>query len=312
MIIITAIFAILIAASFLMCNGIYKSCTRRAGYEEEAKVANICRKTIPSVLLALLLLIFGIRGIRVVDQTEVGIVRTFGTVTGTMNSGIHFVNPISQKVSMYDLRIHVREAAFATYTKDAQPVEVSVEYQYEPQTDRMMEIASQYGSYEILETKIAKVVEERTKIVIARYSAMPLLENRSNLSFEVDEEVSKLEDTFPVHFTSVVVANLDFSDAFEASVEAKMTAEQDALRAEQEKKTAVVKAEQAKEVAAIEADAAIAKEKGEAEAMKITKEALSSMPDEYIQSMYLEKWDGKLPQIVTEGSGLMLTPSLGG
>ena len=89
-----------------------------------------------------------------------------------------------------------------------------------------------------------------------------------------------------------------------------MTAEQDALRAEQEKKTAVVKAEQAKEVAAIEADAAIAKAKGEAESMKITKEALSSMPDEYIQSMYLEKWDGKLPQIVTEGSGLMLTPDL--
>ena len=45
--------------------------------------------------------------------------------------------------------------------------------------------------------------------------------------------------------------------------------------------------------------------------MKITKEALASMPDEYIQSMYLEKWDGKLPQIVTEGSGLMLTPDLG-
>lgn len=311
MIITTIVFAVLIVISTVILTVLHRSC-KRDGCTEAARTFDVLRKMIPTALLALLLLIFGIRGIRVVDQTEVGIVRTFGTVTGTMNSGIHFVNPISQKVSMYDLRIHVREAAFATYTKDAQPVEVSVEYQYEPQTDRMMEIASQYGSYEILETKIAKVVEERTKIVIARYSAMPLLENRSNLSFEVDEEVSKLEDTFPVHFTSVVVANLDFSDAFEASVEAKMTAEQDALRAEQEKKTAVVKAEQAKEVAAIEADAAIAKAKGEAEAMKITKEALSSMPDEYIQSMYLEKWDGKLPQIVTEGSGLMLTPSLGG
>lgn len=311
MIITTIVFAVLIVISTVILTVLHRSC-KRDGCMEAARTFDVLRKMIPTALLALLLLIFGIRGIRVVDQTEVGIVRTFGTVTGTMNSGIHFVNPISQKVSMYDLRIHVREAAFATYTKDAQPVEVSVEYQYEPQTDRMMEIASQYGSYEILETKIAKVVEERTKIVIARYSAMPLLENRSNLSFEVDEEVSKLEDTFPVHFTSVVVANLDFSDAFEASVEAKMTAEQDALRAEQEKKTAVVKAEQAKEVAAIEADAAIAKAKGEAEAMKITKEALSSMPDEYIQSMYLEKWDGKLPQIVTEGSGLMLTPSLGG
>lgn len=311
MIVTTIIFAVLIVVSTVILTVLHRSC-KRDGCTEAARTFDVLRKMIQTALLALLLLIFGIRGIRVVDQTEVGIVRTFGTVTGTMSSGIHFVNPISQKVSMYDLRIHVREAAFATYTKDAQPVEVSVEYQYEPQTDRMMEIASQYGSYEILETKIAKVVEERTKIVIARYSAMPLLENRSNLSFEVDEEVAKLEDTFPVHFTSVVVANLDFSDAFEASVEAKMTAEQDALRAEQEKKTAVVKAEQAKEVAAIEADAAIAKAKGEAEAMKITKEALSSMPNEYIQSMYLEKWDGKLPQIVTEGSGLMLTPSLGG
>lgn len=271
----------------------------------------ILSRAVPAFLLVILLLVFGVRGIQIIDQTEVGVVRTFGTVTDTIDSGLHFVNPITQQVSMYDLRIHVRGADFATYTKDAQPVDVGVEYQYEPQTDRIMEIASQYGSYEILETKIAKAVEERTKIVIARYSAMTLLENRSNLSFEVDEEVSKLEDTFPVRFTSVVVANLDFSDAFEASVEAKMTAEQDALRAEQEKKTAVVKAEQAKEVAAIEAEAEIAKAKGEAEAMKITKEALASMPDEYIQSMYLERWNGELPQIVTEGSGLMLTPNLG-
>ena len=309
MIVFTIIMFILALASFLILNGFYKSMKKEGGYD--VGTVNVLRKAIPCGILVVRFIIFGIRGIKVVDQTEVGIVRTFGTVTDTLDSGLHFVNPITQKVSMYDLRIHVREAAFATYTKDAQPVEVSIEYQYEPQTDRMMEIASQYGSYEILETKIAKVVEERTKIVLARYSAMPLLENRSNLSFEVEEEISKLEDTFPVHFTSCVVANLDFSDAFEASVEAKMTAEQDALRAEQEKKTAVVKAEQAKEVAAIEAEAAIAKAKGEAEAMKITKEALASMPDEYIQSMYLEKWDGKLPQIVTEGSGLMLTPDLG-
>lgn len=308
MIIFTAIFLLLTLIAFIALNAWYKSL--KADGDPDASGAKKVRNIVTTVLLVILLLILGIRGIKVVDQTEIGVVRTFGSVTSTIDSGLNFVNPISQSVSMYDLRIHVREAAFATYTKDAQPVDVSVEYQYEPQADRVLEIASQYGSYEILETKISKVVEERTKIVIARYSAMPLLENRSNLSFEVAEEVSKLEETFPVRFTSVVVANLDFSDAFEASVEAKMTAEQDALRAEQEKKTAVVKAEQAKEVAAIEAEAAIAKAKGEAEAMKITKEALASMPDEYIQSLYLEKWNGVLPQIVTEGSDLMLAPNI--
>lgn len=308
MIIFTVVFLILTIVAFLVLNAWYKGL--KADGDSDAGAVRTARNVVTTVLLVILCVVFCIRGVKVVDQTEIGVVRTFGSVTGTIDSGLNFVNPISQSVSMYDLRIHVREAAFATYTKDAQPVDVSIEYQYEPQADRVLEIASQYGSYDILETKIAKVVEERTKIVIARYSAMPLLENRSNLSFEVDEEVGKLESIFPVHFTSVVVANLDFSDAFESSVEAKMTAEQDALRAEQEKKTAVVKAEQAKEVAAIEAEAAIAKAKGEAEAMKITKEALASMPDAYIQSLYLEKWDGVLPQIVTEGSDLMLTPNI--
>lgn len=35
------------------------------------------------------------------------------------------------------------------------------------------------------------------------------------------------------------------------------------------------------------------------------------MPDTWIAQQYLEKWDGKLPQFITDdGSGLMLTPNL--
>lgn len=138
---------------------------------------------------------------------------------------------------------------------------------------------------------------------------MPLLENRSNLSNEVKEEVKTLEELYGVKFTSVIVKDLDFSDAFEASVEAKMTAEQDALRAEQEKKTAVVKAEQEREVAAIEAEAAVAAAKGEAEAIEIKRKALQNMPEAYIQSMWIERWDGKLPTTQAgENSAIVVTP----
>lgn len=31
---------------------------------------------------------------------------------------------------MYDLRVHVRESSFASYTKDAQPLTAAIEYQY--------------------------------------------------------------------------------------------------------------------------------------------------------------------------------------
>ena len=105
--------------------------------------------------------------------------------------------------------------------------------------------------------------------------------------------------------------DIDFSDAFEASVEAKMTAEQDALRAEQEKKTAVVKAEQEAEVAAIEAEAAIARAEGEAEAMRITREALQNMPDAYIQQMWIEKWNGELPVVQAgDSASVIVNPGL--
>lgn len=187
----------------------------------------------------------------------------------------------------------------------------SVNPMYEPIAAQAMQIVSQYGSYEILETKLQAAVEERAKIVFARYGAMTLLENRATLSAQVQEEVKELEELFPVNFTQVVVKDIDFSDAFEQAVEAKMQAEQNALRAENEKQEAITRAEQEREVARVEAEAAVLAAEGEARALEITREALENMPDTWIAQQYLEKWDGKLPQFITgDGSGLMLTPNL--
>ena len=253
-----------------------------------------------------------IGGIKIMDQTEVGIVKVFGKVDHTISGGLNFVNPISDTVEVMDLRVHVREAAFASYTKDAQPLTASIEYQYEPIAAQAMNIVAQYGSYEIMEQKLSAAVEERAKIVFARYSAMPLLENRSTLSTQVQEEVRELEALFPVNFTQVVVKDIDFSDAFEAAVEAKMQAEQNALRAENEKQEAITRAEMEREVARVEAEAAVLAAEGEARALEITREALENMPDTWIAQQYLEKWDGKLPQFITDGgAGVMLTPDFG-
>ena len=140
---------------------------------------------------------------------------------------------------------------------------------------------------------------------------MTLLENRSNLSTEVAAEVEELEELYHITFSSVIVQDIDFSDAFEQSVEQKMIAEQEALRAEQEKQTAIIQAERDAEVAEIEAQAAIAQAEGEAEAMRITREALQNMPEAYIQQMWIEKWDGKLPTVQAgEGTGVIVNPDI--
>lgn len=321
---IFAIFLVLIALILLSftCSIVGGAAKKKAAETKDDWECRSYTKVVKSVTrvkwiatigaLVILIIVLVIGGIRVVDETEVGVVKTFGEISGTVDSGLNFINPLTQKVTMYDLRVHVRESSFASYTKDAQPLTAAIEYQYALNPAFAEDVAREYGSYEILETKLSNIVEERAKIVFAHYSAMPLLENRSNLSTEVAEEVKTIENLFHVTFTSVVVKDIDFSDAFEASVEAKMTAEQAALKAEQDKKTAIIQAEQKKEVAAITAEAAIAQAKGEAEALEITRQALQNMPDTWVQQLWIEKWNGKLPTTQAgSDAAIIVNPNIG-
>lgn len=313
MIILLVILAIIAIGGTVATTAMRKGLDPQDSYEKRhRKMLGVVRICIVGVCAAIAALTMLIGGIKIMDQTEVGIVKVFGKVDHTISGGLNFVNPISDTVEVMDLRVHVREAAFASYTKDAQPLTASIEYQYEPIAAQAMNIVAQYGSYEIMEQKLSAAVEERAKIVFARYSAMPLLENRSTLSTQVQEEVRELEALFPVNFTQVVVKDIDFSDAFEAAVEAKMQAEQNALRAENEKQEAITRAEMEREVARVEAEAAVLAAEGEARALEITREALENMPDTWIAQQYLEKWDGKLPRFMTgDGTGVMLNPDFG-
>lgn len=310
MIVLLVLGLAIIIGSFSILTILGRSCAKSESSYTRDKGAFFKRlRWIISIpIAAILIVIMLVFGIRIIDSTEIGVVRTWGQINREIDAGFNIINPISDSVEKYDLRVHVRSADFASYTKDAQPVSASVEYQYKLRPGEVMNVAKEYGTYEILETKIAGVVEEKVKSVFAEFSAMPLLERRSTLSSEVLDSLRDLEDLYHIQFTAAVVNNIDFSDAFEASVEAKMTAEQDALRAEQEKKSAIVKAEQAKEVAAINAEAAIAQANGEAEAMRIIREALQNMPDAYIQQMWIEKWDGKLPTVSGTDNAIVSIP----
>lgn len=313
MIILSVILAIITIAGVAVTTALRKGLDPKDEYDQDRlKNLRIIRSAIVGCCVALFTIAMLICGIKIMDQTEIGIVKVFGKVDHTISGGLNFVNPLSDTVEVMDLRIHVREASFASYTKDAQPLTAAIEYQYEPITGQAMNIVSQYGSYEILEQKLQAAVEERAKIVFARYGAMTLLENRATLSAQVQEEVKELEELFPVNFRQVVVKDIDFSDAFEQAVEAKMQAEQNALRAENEKQEAITRAEQEREVARVKAEAAVLEADGEARALEIIRKSLENMPDTWIAQQYLEKWDGKLPQLITgDGSGVMLTPNLG-
>jgi regulator of protease activity HflC (stomatin/prohibitin superfamily) len=131
---------------------------------------------------------------------------------------------------------------------------------------------------------------------------MDIIANRAAMSPKVEEAVRDAigEDYF-IEVTAVVLTNIDFSDAFEQAVEEKMIAEQKQLKADYDNETKIAKAEanaKAKIVAA--------------EAEKKANELLErSITDKILEKAWIDKWDGKLPQVVTGDETGIMIPSLG-
>jgi len=92
------------------------------------------------------------------------------------------------------------------------------------------------------------------------------------------------------------IVNFEFSKIFNEAIEAKVTAEQQALAAKN-------KLEQIK----FEADQKVAEAKGKAEAITIESNALRSNP-QILELRALEKWNGVLPQVTSGATPFISIP----
>ena len=232
---------------------------------------------------------------------------------------------------------------------------MTVQFQINP--EKVIEVAQQYGSTNILTSRIQSVTTEKTKAVLSSYSAMQIIENRKDISPEVENAIKEAVDAeYCVNITTVVLTNIDFSDAFEKTVEDKMIAEQEKLKAEYEKETAIVNAEKELEVAKLAAEAKLEAAKADAQAQieiaqaeakaiqlksvevarslgfTITEKTVTdeegnsaieysidftgksdeeiALITEYLKYMeYLAKWNGELPDVVTDGSVNVVIPT---
>ena len=152
------------------------------------------------------------------------------------------------------------------YSKDAQTMSISMTVQYQIDQAKAITIANQYGSIEVLANRIESIATEKAKSTLSSYSAMEIIETRSTISPLVQTSImSAVTEDYCVNVVAVVLTNIDFSDAFEKTVEDKMIAEQEKLKAEYEKETAIVNAEKELEVAKLNAQAKIESAKADAQ-----------------------------------------------
>lgn len=231
-----------------------------------------------------------------VNSGELAVVKNLGKITGTRDAGTNFDLWFTTSYQKYDTKVQNVEIVTAAYSSDAQTMDVAMTLQYRIMPDKVTDIATQYGTLEVLQGRIQSIVIEKTKAVLSSHKAMNIIANRAVISPEVEAAVkAAVDDNYFVSVEAVVLTNIDFSDSFEKAVEEKMVAEQAKLKADYDNETKLAKAK-------ADAEALMIQAKAEAEANELLTKSLT---DQVLEAKFYEKWDGKLPQVMGEGSAIL-------
>lgn len=231
--------------------------------------------------ITLVLVAVGIVGLLVipgsfhtVETGEIAVVKHMGEAKKVRTPGTYFDFCLTETYTYYNTKVQNLDIVTQAYSKDAQTMDITMTVQYRIKKESALKIAEEYGSVEVMADRIEAVATEKTKAQLSAYSAMEIIETRANVSPMVETAIKEaVDENYYVDIVAVVLTNIDFSDAFEQTVEDKMIAEQEKLKAEYEKETAIVNAEKELEVAKLEAEAKLALAKADAEAQIAVAEA---------------------------------------
>lgn len=229
-----------------------------------------------------------------------------GAVIGTAEPGLGFKMPIID--SVVDISIQSQARVYEgvlSYSKDQQTASLTISVNYRLPADQVEVIYAEYGGEEgVLTRLLDRQVPQAVKNVFGQYNAVTAINERARLVADVQNALITLVKG-PIIIESVQIENIDFSDAYENSIEARMLAEVEVQKvrqnAEREKVTAEITVIQAQ----AEADAQLARATADAEATRIRGEAEASaikakaeaLKDNagLIALIQAEKWNGALP-----------------
>jgi prohibitin 2 len=232
---------------------------------------------------ALLMTVF--EAFTIVPAGHIGVVTTLGEVNmQTLGEGAHLVNPISN-VRTLEVRVVKAELKGANAgTKDLQVVHSDLVVNYRIDGSKAAHIYKEFG-FNLEDKILSPAINEAFKSITAHYSSEELITKRDEVSKGVISALQTKVGKYGLEISDVSLVNFGFSAEYQKAIEAKVTATQSKLQAEQDLQRIEVEAKQA-----------IARAEGKAKAIAIETAAINSQGGaSYVQLKAIEKWDGKLP-----------------
>ena len=254
----------------------------------------------------------------IVEAGHVGVVMRLGAVQSEyLTEGFHMKIPIMDDVEQIDVRLRKAEQEASASSKDLQVVRTTIAVQYSLIGPLAPGTYQRIGSREVVQrTLVDPAIQESVKAITAKYTAEELVTRREEVKSQIQAQIdSFLNETLvekdlagALRIANVAITDFLFSAEFNRAIEEKVRAEQDALKAGNEKLRRVTQAEAAAAERTLAADAAAyqidVESKARAEAIRREAEALKDNP-ELIRLRLAEKWDGVLPRF-TGGEAIPL------
>jgi len=246
----------------------------------------IAPKKIASVIAGIFLIIFLAATIKFIGAGESAIIfnRYKGMSDRILREGINFVNPITDKVIKYDLK--VRRSDFGKLegmSADNQTIWIDITVNWKLQPDQLKNIYQKIVG-DIRHTILENNVFEVAKAGLGKFKIDEIARTREDLKQEIENDLRERLKSFYIDVVNVAIANVDYSQEYDRAVEAKLVAQQKALEAEYQKQARIREAE------------ALARSN------QLLQKTITTL---VLKQKWIEKWDGKLPTVLGN-EGLIL------
>lgn len=245
-----------------------------------------------------------------VDQGERAIVLRFGKVVTVEDPGLHFKIPYVEKTVKISTRTNTAVYPnVPVYSQDQQAATLTLSIIYSIKEDMVEDLYTNQKSIENMqETILSSVAFNALKSKFGQFTAMRAIQHREDLVHAVYTGIKDNLKSYPyIDLKSIQIENIDYSDAYEETIEERMKAEIEVERIKQNWEREKVNASIIQTQAKAQSDALIEKARGESESIKLKAmaeseairvkgEQLSKYPN-VLQLSYIDKWDGVVPKV---------------
>lgn len=251
-----------------------------------------------------------------VQAGHVGVVERFGKVReSTLQPGFHLTSYF-EHVRPVDIRTQRHNYVTEAFSSDIQQVGLTIAVNENISPEAAYKLYTTVGM-NYLENLLEPRLMENAKVVISKYTAESLIANREKLSSEVLIKMQGDMAQYGIIVTAISIENIDFTDQYEAAIEAKQVATQEKQKAQTEQERMTMEETQQAERKRIAAQAAADVQKinaeAEAYAVKIQAEAQAeankkiseSLTNELINYNQVNRWDGKLPTVTSDATPIL-------